>query len=197
MIEDDFDFWGGAEEATGEFESKGGSFEVLPDGTRCLAIIDSIEWDSFPCEEGEAIKFIKARWSIMQPADYENRKIFHNIKLYGDDPSGKFYDPEKQQAKREKERATFWAIDKNCGGKIAAKGRHEITNEELQRCLINKPMYITLGVWETPDKTKSGNWIRKIEPSSAGAAAATPKPKQATKPITRAQPVDDDDDIPF
>ena len=50
MIEDDFDFWGGAEEATGEFESKGGSFEVLPDGTRCLAIIDSIEWDT--CRKG-------------------------------------------------------------------------------------------------------------------------------------------------
>lgn len=196
MSNDDFDFWGSAEESTGEYESKGGDFDVIPNGTRCLAVIDEISWKDFPSEEGEALKYIAARWTILKPNDYENRKIFHNIKVYGDDPSGKFYDPEKQQDKRAKERAILWAIDKNAGGKLAKLGRQP-TSEELQKVLINKPMYITLRVWESSDKEKKGNWIVKIEPANATQAMPAAHQKAETKPTPKPSIRDDDDDIPF
>lgn len=190
MSNDDFDFWGNSD-SSGEYEAPAGdSFEPLPDGTKCLAIIDKIEWKSFDSDEGEAVEYIDARWCVIKPADYENRKIFHKIKLYGDDPKSKFYEPEKQEKKIEKERNMFWAIDKNAGAKLAALKRKP-TEEELQRHLINKPMHITLRLWESKDKTASGNWIQKIEPANA-------QQKEVSKPINSQKNNDpDDEDLPF
>ena len=200
MSQYDDDFWSDGSESTGEFESKGGSFDVIPEGTRCKAHIEEIEWNFYDPED-ENIPYVKARWSIESPSDYENRKIFHEIRLYGDDPKGKFYKPEAQETRIDTYRTIFWAIDKNCGGKLAALKRKP-KNEELQRYLIGKPMLITLAVWGKPNE-KQGNWVRKIEPLNSGNAQQQSKPapqKQAPKP----QPgnvsggFDDmDDDIPF
>lgn len=202
MSQYDDDFWGNDEEqSTGEFESKGGNFEVIPDGTRCKAHIEDVEW-KFYDPDGENIPYVNATWAIEAPDDYENRKIFHAIKLYGEDPSGKFYKADAQEKKIESARAIFWAIDKNCGGKLAALKRKP-TDGELQRYLIGKSMFITLAVWESADKSSSGNWIRKIEPLSSGNSAPQARPVQKKQPVPQSLPKsgsgfdDMDDDIPF
>ena len=187
MSQFDDDFWSEDNESTGEVSLGGGNFETIPDGTKCKAHIEEIEWASYdPTDEN--VPYIKNRWNIELPSDFENRKIFQNIHLYGEDPSKKGYDPDKQETKMKNARTMFWAIDKNCGGKLAALRRKPKT-EELQRYLIGKPMLITLGVWEINDK--SGNWIRKVEPLTSGNV-----PQQAAK---RNEPIadDTDDDIPF
>lgn len=195
----DDDFWSNDEnESSGEAELGGGSFEVIPKNTKCRAHIEEIEWGFYDPED-ENIPYAKARWNIEAPSDYENRKIFHDIKIYGENPKGQNYDASKQEKKIENARTMFWAIDKNCGGKLAALKRKPKT-EELQRYLIGKPMHITLDVWETNDK--SGNWIRKIEPLNA-ANAAQQKPAQKQQPKPQQSKVNDfdvedsDSDLPF
>lgn len=199
MSQYDEDFWGNDEESTGEAEL-GSSFEVIPKGTRCKAHIEEIEWGYYGDEDEEKIPYVKMRWNIEEPADYENRKIFHDLKIYGEDPSGKFYDANKQDKKMENARSMFWAIDKNCGGKLAALKRKP-NDEELQRYLIGKSMLITLDVWETDDKSKSGNWVRKIEPINSNAAQqpqkATPKHEAKQQPKADSGFDDMDSDIPF
>lgn len=201
MSQYDDDFWGNDDnESTGEAASGGGSFEAIPASTKCKAHIEEIEWGYYDPED-ENIPYVKARWNIELPSDYENRKIFHDLKIYGENPKGKNYDSNKQDKKIENARAMFWAIDKNCGGKLAALKRKP-KNEELQRFLIGKPMYITLDVWEVADK--KGNWVRKIEPLSAGNSQpqqSKPAQKQQSKPQQQRSGnsgFDDmDDDIPF
>ena len=201
MSQYDDDFWGNDDnESTGEAASGGGSFEVIPASTRCKAHIEEVEWGYYDPED-ENIPYVKARWNIELPDDYENRKIFHDLKIYGENPKGKNYDANKQDKKIENARAMFWAIDKNCGGKLAALKRKP-KNEELQRYLIGKPMYITLDVWEAGDK--KGNWVRKIEPLSAG-NTQPPQTKSAQKQPSKPQQQrnsnggfdDMDDSIPF
>jgi len=199
MSQYDDDFWSdGSEESTGEAELGGGSFETIPKNTKCKAHIEEIEWGFYDPED-ENIPYVKARWNIELPSDYENRKIFHDIKLYGENPKGKNYDASKQEKKIENARTMFWAIDKNCGGKLASLKRKP-KNEELQRYLIGKPMYITLDVWEAGDK--SGNWIRKVEPLSSGNTTQE-KIKAPQKQAPKQQPgnvsggFDEQDDIPF
>lgn len=206
MSQYDDDFWGNDEEqSTGEFESKGGTFEVIPDGTRCKAHIEDVEWkyydeatDANP--DGQNIPYVNVTWGIEAPDCYENRKVFNTIKLYGEDPKGKFYKEDAQEKKIESARAIFWAIDKNCGGKLAALKRKP-KNEELQRYLIGKPMFITLAVWGKPGE-QQGNYIRKIEPLSSGNAAPQSKSVQKrieaqTKPKSGSGFEDDDSNIPF
>ena len=191
MSQFDDDFWSEGNESTGEVSLGVGNFETMPDGTKCKAHIEEIEW-AFYDPTDENVPYIKNRWNIELPSDFENRKIFQNINLYGEDPTKKGYDSSKQETKMKNARAMYWAIDKNCGGKLAALKRKPKT-EELQRYLIGKPMLITLGVWEINDK--SGNWIRKVEPLNSGNV-----PQQAAKPAAkRNEPIvdDTDSDIPF
>jgi len=193
----DDDFWNDGSESTGEAETKGGNnFDPLPDGTRCLAHIENVEWGFYDPED-ENVPYVKATWNIEKPSDYENRKIFHDIKLYGENPKGQSYNPEKQEAKMETARTMFWAIDKNCGGKLAALKRRP-TNGDLQKYLIAKPMYVTVGLWEIGDK--KGNWVRKIEPISAGEKPQPKQTEQKQKPQAKqkaSNTFDEDDDIPF
>lgn len=187
MSQFDDDFWSDGSESTGEAGNSG--FEVLPKNTRCRAHIEEVEWGFFD-EQGENIPYVKLRWNIEAPSEYENRKIFQNIKLYGDDPTSDFYKPEKYEKTIENARAMFWAIDKNCGGRLAALKRKP-KDADMQKCLIGKAMHITLGV--TPNGNK--NFVQKIEPLTSGNA-----PQQAAKPAAkRNEPIADhmDDDIPF
>ena len=193
MSQFDDDFWSEGNESTGEVSLGGGNFETIPDGTKCKAHIEEIEW-AFYDPTDENVPYIKNRWNIELPSEYENRKIFQNINLYGEDPTKKGYDSSKQETKMKNARAMYWAIDKNCGGKLAALKRKPKT-EELQRYLIGKPMLITLGVWEINDK--SGNWIRKVEPLTSGSVpqpAAKPAAAKRNDPIADST---DDEDLPF
>lgn len=198
MSQFDDDFWSDGSESTGSVDI-GGSFEVVPHGTKCKIHIEDIEWKYYDekteqNQDGLNIPWVKATWCIESPADYENIKVTQKIKYYGDDPTSQHFKPEKDDKVKEKARLVFWAIDKNCGSKLTSlKLRRRATDEELQRYLIGKPMLGVIGVWDINGKT--GNYIMKIEPLNSGNV-----PKQAAKPATkRNEPIADhmDDDIPF
>jgi len=206
MSQYDDDFWGNDEEqSTGEAETGGGCYGVIPKGTKCKAHIEDVEWafydevtDDNP--DGLNIPYVKAKWGIELPSDYEGWNVPHALKINGEDPKGKNYRADKQEKKIENAQNMLRAIDKNCGGKLFAL-RRKPSNEELQRFLIGKPMYITLDEWEAGDK--KGNWVRKIEPLSAGSAAPQARQAQKAQPKPQTQPKsssgfeDYDSDIPF
>jgi len=207
MSQYDDDFWGNDDnESTGEAASGGGSFEVIPASTRCKAHIEEVEWEFYDPKtkenpDGLNIPYIKAKWGIELPSDYNGWTVPHLLKINGENPKDEYYKADKQEKKIESARNMLRAIDKNCGGKVFSL-RREPTNEELQRYLIGKPMYITLDVWEAGDK--KGNWVRKIEPLSAGNTQpqqSKPVQKQQSKPQQQRSSnsgFDDmDDDIPF
>lgn len=167
---------GQAVQSTGTFESGGGNMAPIPEGTQVLAATDEAKWDTYQGEE-----FVALRWSVMQPEEYKNRKIFQKIKVNEKDP-----------AKRDKALAMLAAIDTNAGGKLQAACRKP-TDQELAGALMNRPMVLKLGVWELDDKTKSGNWVQKVAPRNGGQQAAPVAPPPPPKPVADY----DDDLIPF
>lgn len=169
---------GQAVESTGTFESGGGNLAPIPDGTQVLAAVDEAKWDAYQGED-----YVSLRWSVMQPAEYANRKIFQKIKV-----------ADKDATKRDKALAMLAAIDTNAGGKLQAAGRKP-TDQDLAGALMNRPMVLKLGVWELDDKSKSGNWIQKVAPRKGGNPAPAPAPAPAPKAPTGYS--DMDDDIPF
>jgi hypothetical protein len=126
--------------------------DVIPEGTSCLAMIDEIGWTEFQGDE-----YINARWTVIEPAIYKNRKIFQKIKVH-----------ENDEAKANKAKRMLLAIDANAGGKLAASGE-EPTDSALARALMSKPMIIKINVWEMNDR--KGNWIAAVSPRKS-----TPKP---------------------
>ncbi len=179
-----------ATETGKEFDAGGGNFENIPDNTSVLACLDEVKWDTF--NENE---FVSARWSVLKPEAYANRKIFQKLWLTDDDPQAK--DPSK---KRDKAKRMFAAIDANAGGKLAKSGKRP-TNDSMTTALVNKPMVIKLMVWEfTGDdgQERSGNWVAAVSPKSHEISKGdelAPKKKPAAS-----TPVDGngyDDEIPF
>lgn len=162
------------EENLGSFEV-GGSLPPLPKGTQVLAAADEAKWDSYQSEN-----FISIRWSVLLPEEHKNRVIFQKIRIEDAD-----------EAKRNRALRMLAAVDANAGGKLMAAGVRP-TDEALASCLTHKPMVLKLDVWETDDKSKSGNWVAAVSPRKGGAAA--PKPEPAPAPVSA---VDFDDDIPF
>ena len=74
-------FWGNAAtDATGEFDSGGGSFELIPEGTNVLAAISEIEWTLYNGDE-----YISAKWTVLKPDEFKNRKIFQKIRVMDED----------------------------------------------------------------------------------------------------------------
>ena len=180
-----------------EFDGGGGNFDPIPDGSSVLAIAEAAEWANTQADKSGA-EHVKVTWSILSPDEYQNRKIFHKIWVTDFDPSVK--DSDKALKKRDKARKMLAAIDANAGGKLGAK-TGKPTGEELALCLCNKPMIITLRVWEVEDRqtggTISGNWVSAVAPKSKGIdvkAAAASKPKQQSASNRRDL---DGDDVPF
>jgi len=205
MNQYDDDFWGNDDESTGTVDI-GGSFEDIPHNTRCVIHIEDVEWKYFDekkegNEDGENIPWVSVKWNIESPVDYENRKLPQKIKYYGDDPKSEYFKPEKEEKTKEKARLVFWAIDKNCGGKIAAlKLRRVPTDQELQRYLIGKSMIGIIGVWDINGKT--GNYIMKIEPLSSGFQSKSSQKRMDVQSKPQQQRssnsgFDESDDIPF
>ena len=105
-----------------------------------------------------------------------------------------------QEKTIENARKVYWAIDKNCCGKLAALGKMP-SNRDLQNAWIGpkKSFYITFGLM-SGSKT---NWIRKVEPLTSGNVQAQSKSVQKRIDVqTKPQPnndsgFDDSDDIPF
>lgn len=170
-------FFNFEEPVTGSYETGGGDMEPIPAKTQVLAAIDEASW--YTPQNGDE-PYISIRWSVMQPKEFENRKIFQKLHVNHDDTK-----------KRDKARRMLAAIDANAGGKLMAAGV-EPNDQALTVNLVNKLMMLMLQVWEMEinGETKQGNWVSAVSPRG-GAAAAQAQAK------TKKPALDIDDDIPF
>lgn len=166
------DFWklsdGNDVEATDSFDAGGGKIELIPEGTQVLAAIDEAKWDR--TDDGD--KYISIRWTVLQPEELENRKVFQ--KLWVDDFDPQTFDKEKRPTdksvkKKDKAKRMLMAIDSNAGGKLAAKGAMP-TDVDLTSSLTMKPMVIKVMIWQQTDKRTGkeaeGNWIGAVGPKT-------------------------------
>jgi len=176
------DYWGETPETDGNYEESN-SFEVIPEGTRCLSSIEMVKWDSF---NGSDHKHINMKLCV-EDGEYIGRKFFHSIYVDGTDPNSQYYDASTEEKKKAKARAMMAAIDKNAGGNIFALKRRP-TDEDLAKYLIGAKMFYTLGVSSTKKQV-----VRGV--SSAGDITA-PSKQETNAKAAASKPVDDDD-IPF
>ena len=155
--------------STGTVETGGGDMTPIPAKTQVKAAIDEAKWDAYEGDE-----YISLRWTVLDPAEFKNRKIFQKIRV--NDP-----------AKAEKAKKMLGAIAVNAGGGLL-KTAGEPTDSDLQKHLLNKPMALLLQVWKIkPDDGGdeiTGNWISSVSPLKA----KTPPP-----PPVVADELDDDD----
>lgn len=165
--------------SNGEYEVPGGNLDPIPAGSSLLAVIDEAKWDRKPTGE----EYISLRWSITSPDEYKNRKIFHKLWVSDLDPSAK--DEAKAIAKRDKAKRMMAAIDANAGGKLAQNSGRP-NDDSLTLHLCNKPMIITVMIWDVMDRQKGekvfGNWVSAVAPKSKGidVKPAKPLPKADT-----------------
>jgi len=169
-----------------EYEQETGNLSPIPDGSSVLALIYEAKWNETRDEQAEHISL---RWSVIEPAEFANRKVSQKLWVTDDDPNVK--DAAKMEKKRDKAKRMLAAIDANCGGKLAKKAARP-TDDDLALALTNRPMIIKCMVWEMGDN--SGNWIAAVSPKSKGVSMAETK-----APAKKAAPVSDvdDDDVPF
>ncbi len=192
-------FWDlsdGDSAATGEkeFDAGGGNMDPIPDGSSVLAVIDEAKWSETRDRDAE---FVSLRWSVMEPEEYRNRKVFQKLWVSDDDPN--VTDPAKMDRKRDKAKRMLAAIDANAGGKLARQARKP-SDDDLALALTNKPMIIKCMVWKmtgSDGQENSGNWIAAVSPKSKGVdmKAAAKAPQSSRKPAPAGDV--DDDDIPF
>lgn len=159
------------QENIGTFMMSNGDIEPIPKNTQVLAFIDEIKWDEF---QGDS--YISARWNVIKPEEYKNRKIFQKIRVNDDDPK-----------KADKAKRMLMAIDFNAKGGLAASGK-EPTTEMMQAKLTNKPMVIMLQIWAIEDKEtgemKKGNWISAVAPKGEGVPERVVKVEHETKELS-------------
>ena len=140
-----------------------------------MAAISEIEWTLYNGDE-----YISAKWTVLKPDEFKNRKIFQKIRVMDEDVK-----------KADKAKRMLAAIDKNAsGGKLLSLDRQP-TDSDMAKALVNKPMVLKLGVWEMNDK--SGNWVQAVSPKTGQQSA--PKPAPAPAPTNAYS--DFDDDIPW
>ena len=179
-----------------EYEVPGGNMEPIPNNSDVLAVIDEIKWTDNG-NESDPREYISARWSVMAPEQFKNRKVFHKLWVTDFDPNAK--DDDKAKVKRDKARRMLAAIDANAGGQLTRSGEAP-TSDTLAMHLMNKPMVIKCMVWSMKGNTgemMEGNWISAVSPSDKElhiGEASNPKPQAQTGGGGRA---DLDDEIPF
>lgn len=176
------------EENAGEYKQTGG-FTPMPEGTRVLQTLEEIKFQSFQGSDHETLNL---KWRIDGPEDYRGRVYYQTIYINGSDPTGPYYDADKQDKNIADARRMVLAIDYHAGKHIAAL-RREPTEEELQKYLIAAQMMAVLGVTKTGKQTVRG--ISGIDPELKQQQSATPKTSAKTKPIDNG--FDDSDNIPF
>ena len=163
------DFWGlseggsAADNASGEFDAGGGNLQPIPSETNVLAAIDEAKWSKNQAGD----EFISLRWSVLQPEEFENRKIFQKLWVTDFDPN---IGVDKAIAKRDKAKRMLAAIDTNAGGKLLAKPIMP-TDESMTLHLLNKPMIVKVMVWEVKDRMTGdvarGNWVGAVSSKAA------------------------------
>ena len=188
-------FWnlssGEAVNATGEYEAPSGGLPI-PDNTDVMEYIDEVKWD-----EKNGARYISARWRVAKPEGFKNRVVFQKLWVLGNNPN-KTGDKLKQDG--DKAKRMLAAIDANAGGELMAVNGIP-SDEDLQRCLMNKMMVIKVKTYDLKGDDGSavtGNWIAAISPASKG-VSDTPAPAQARREPDRAAngTARYDDDIPF
>ena len=159
----------------------GGDLAPIPENTRVLAIAEEAKNDEY-----QGARYIKVKWRISQPAEYANRVIYQKLQVYTPD-------------KADKHKRMLAAIATNAGGQLFAAmqqaGESEPSDMSLST-ITNRPMVLQLGVWETEDKSKSGNWVKAVSARNKAPASA-PAPVAPPPPPKPAMPDLDDDFIPF
>ena len=178
-------FFANIDTSTSTFELGGGELAPIPENTKVLAVAEEAKNDDY-----QGARFIKIKWRISQPAEYANRVIFQKLQVYT---------PEKA----DKHKRMLAAIATNAGGQLfqAMQQSGEVEPSDMSLSTItNRPMVLQLGVWESEDKSKSGNWVKAVSArkAKAGPAPAAPVAAPPAKPAPVVAPIDDmDDDIPF
>ena len=191
-------FWDmadGESAATGEkeYQSPTGGFKIIPDGSSVLAMIDEAGWETDDANN----EFIKLRWSVLEPEEFANGKIAQKMWVTDDDPNAK--DDKAATKKRDNAKKMLAAIDANAGGKLSRKAARP-EDDDLMLALANKPMVITVKVWEMEGrdgKSMSGNWVCAVSPKTKGVNvtdAPVPAKRETKKPFDDGF---DDDEIPF
>ena len=163
------DFWNlsdgedASQSASGEFDAGGGNLEPIPPETSVLAAIDEAKWD----KDNAGNRFISLRWTVLQPEEFSNRKIFQKLWVLDADPRAK---PDKIDAKRDKAKRMLAAIDTNAGGKLLAKPVMP-TDEAMTLHLTNKPMVVKVMLWSMKDQMTGeinrGNWVGAVAPKGS------------------------------
>ena len=172
-------FFGNIDTSSSTFELGGGDLAPIPENTKVLAIAEEAKNDEY-----QGARSIKVKWRISQPAEYANRVIFQKLQVYTAD-------------KADKHKRMLAAIATNAGGQLfqamQQTGETEPSDMSLST-ITNRPMVLQLGIWESEDKSKSGNWVKAVS-ARKGSSAPAPAPAPAPKPAPVADI--DDSDIPF
>jgi len=181
-----------------EYEVPGSNMEPIPNNSDVLAIIDEIKWTTNG-NESDPREYISARWSVMAPEQFKNRKVFHKIWVTDFDPNAK--DEAAAKLKRDKNRKMLAAIDANSGGMLTKSGDTP-TSDALAMHLTNKPMVIKCMVWSikgNDGKDMEGNWVSAVSPADKElhVGEATKKPAASGGDGYGSGRADLDDSIPF
>ena len=177
-----------------EYDGGGGNFAPIPNDSSVLAIIEEAKWTTAE-NNGDPRDFITAKWSIMAPEQFKNRKVFQKLWVSDFDPNAK--DETKAKTKRDKARKMLAGIDANAGGNLT-RSNEAPSDDSMAMHLTNKPMVIKLMIWSMPSNTggdpMEGNWIAAVSPADKPlAVGADSRPAPSAAPASRVL----DDDIPF
>jgi hypothetical protein len=155
------------------------AYELIPDGTKVLAVVEGASWGEYGGE-----RHVNLKWRVMSPDALKNRVVF-----------GKLHVHASKASKSDNARTMLATIDLLGGGKLS-KVQGEVTDLELTRCLVNTIATIKVGLWEIADSVKTnadgtpkinrGNYVVGVGPRGEVAPVAA-KPAVA----------DVEDDIPF
>lgn len=184
-------FWNLSDNTTatttgGSIEVSTGDMTPIPADTAVLSAIEEAKWDDY---EGD--HYISLKWRVLQ-GDYIKRVIFQKLYVSGDSKA------KDSNSKADKAKRMLAAIATNCGGDLLKLSTMP-SDMDLMRCLVGRPMWLKLQVWEmtgADGKARSGNWVCAVAPKNGAAPAAAPAPVVA--PSTPTAPgIDFSDDIPF
>ena len=204
-------FWdlsdgGSASQTNGEYEIPSWEITPIPDGSTVIAAPDAAVWQHAVHDDKSSPRHVLITWSVLAPDAYKNRKIFH--RLWVDDLDPAVNDRDKAIKKRDKARKMLATIDYNAGGKLA-RSNTAPDDADLSIALCDKPMAITLRVWEQterndPNRKISGNWVCAVSPKSKGVDIKEDTSPKAASSNTDQRPsgarmtnTHMDDEIPF
>lgn len=164
------DFWnlsdGTTAQTSNTMEMGGGDIPPIPGNTELLAVIDEAKLDT----DFNQNEIISLRWSVLQPEEYKNRKIFHKVRVFDADAK-----------KADKAKRMLMAIDTNAGGKFVASGQAP-NDTILTSALCMKQMLIKVQVWkmknEETGEENEGNWVSAVSPKGSAPAQPVVAPTQ-------------------